>query len=216
MSDYRIDFSELERAVNELGKPEQLNFAMSLAINNLVFAMQKKIWERLLSSTFHIRREAFNKGAIYFPQQNRATTKKLWAVLEIKSIAENLINLETGDPEDPLKKYLLVPNPEVFQYKIISAKNKLHPRNLDLKRGKYGVGGKERTYMINSKRTGTPLILQRIGRGKGAKSRILYTLVKRIKVPAKLHFFDTAEQVANSEFDSIVQVALERAIRTAR
>lgn len=214
--DIRIDFSEMQRATTELGKPEQFNFAASLTLNNLVYAIQKRIWDRMFSGAFHIRREKFNKGGIYFPAANRATTKKLFAILEIKQTADNLIHLETGDPESPLKRFLLVPNPEVFGYQIIGSRNKLHPKNLDLKKGKYGTGGNQRTYMINSRKTGTPLILQRMGSGKRGTSRLLYTLVKRIKVPAKLHFYEVADQGIASDFEAIAQRALDQAISTAR
>lgn len=215
--DIRIDFSQLQRAVNELGSPQQFNYAASLTLNTLVTRIQQRVWDRLLNSgDFNIRRAAFNKGAIYFPSANRSTTTKLVAVLEIKQTADNLIHLETGEPQSPLKKFLLVPNPEVFNYKIITSKNKLHPMNLDLKSGRYGVGGNQRTYLINSNRTGTPLIMQRQGRGKRGKSRVLYTLVKRIKVPAKLKFYELADLTISKEFDSIAMEALQRAISTAK
>lgn len=211
-----VDMSALQKAVRELGKPEQYQFAASLTLNRLVLKIQERVWDRLLNSgAFHIRRAAWNKRAIAFLPENRATRHKLVAVLLIREEARNLQLLEAGDPQTPKHKYLLVPNPEVFKYSIITAKNKLHPRNLNLHKGERGTEGLNGTFMIESK-SGTPLILQRMGKGKRAKTRLLYTLVHRKKVPAKLHFMDLATSTINSELDKIAQAALEQSMRTAR
>jgi len=210
-----VDLSNLKKAVNALAKPEQYAYAASLTLNRLVMKIQERVWERLLGGAFHIRRAAWNKRAIYFPSQNRATKQNLVAVLEIKEEAQNLQNLETGEPQTPLHKFLLLPNPEVFKYGIITAKNKLHPRNLNLRKTPSGTKGNNGTFMVKAA-SGTPVILQRTGKKKRARTRVLFVLVRRSKVPAKLHFLDISHSTIASQLDLIAQESFEKAMRTAR
>lgn len=74
--------------------------------------------------------------------------------------------------------------------------------------------GRHRTFIARSK-AGTPLIVQRLGKGK-RNTRLLFTMRARTKVPARHFFFPTAREIIGTRMPINFEGYLALAIRTAR
>lgn len=152
--------------------------------------------------------------------------------------------LETGDDHVPKwGGRFCIPNAKVFGGKVITAKNQLHPMNLKFVRHGKQMQGNNRTFMVMGNGSQkVPLILQRTGAAstgynhtsqlRGADGRfdgqlrtpgqrkakqgvrLLYTLVKRSKVPAKLEFVQTISSSVNANWQAEMGKAMADAMRS--
>jgi len=143
-------------------------------------------------------------------------------------------------------KRLWQPNPEVFKSKIIGRSNPLNPKNLALKQQPDGrIQGKERTFLVRSKGQVLVLqrVAQRLSkrssklssitldnvhvgigpRTKKAKAlsrtagvRLLYRLVSRVPIKARLQFTSTITHTAQAEWPSVMREAMADAIKGAK
>jgi len=150
----------------------QLEYAMSLALNRAANDGQKAEQGRL-KRAFTLRREQFVIRGIKIEKLDRATKSSWRVVISIPATQDFLNKFEEGTPKVPRQgKWLWVPNPAVFQNKVINRGNPLHPKSLSFNKSKGGqLQGAQRTFMLRSK-GGQPIVLQRQDRGlaKGSKS----------------------------------------------
>ena len=150
----------------------QMEYAMSLALNRVANDGQRAEQDRL-RRVFHLRREQFVIRGIKIEKTDRATKTSWRVVISIPVSQDFLKKFEEGDPKVPRQgKWLWIPNPVVFQNKIINRGNPLHPKNLHFAKSKGGqLVGDQRTFMLKGK-NGKPLVIQRTDRGlaKGSYS----------------------------------------------
>lgn len=225
----QIDDSIAKKLLSELGKPEQLPFAMSLAINN-VMTLIRDAFRGDMQSVLNLRRVAFNLKAVRVKPGDFALKSKLYSILSIDAaLAPNLIRLNEGRDHISIngKKYILMPSVSVFGGKIITSSNPLHPSNLHLVSTPHGLRGNSRTFLVHSPGK-APVILQRThaaGKARGKKksaqekatgNRIIYTLVRRTKTPKKIDLRALATRVVREVLEVEVRKAVAYAVRTAR
>ncbi len=143
-------------------------------------------------------------------------------------------------------KRLWVPNAEVFKSKIIGRANPLHPKNLQLRLQADGrIQGEQRTFLVRSKgqvlilqRTDrglskkgsrlSSLTLDNVHVGIGPRrkkdkaihrtggTRLLYRLVSRVPIKARLQFVSTITHTAQAEWPSVMREAMADAIKGAK
>lgn len=223
---FTIDTRQVETYLYNIGKEDQLGFAVSLAINRILNMIQLAVMEDM-QAKIDFRRLAFNLRAIKINPQDRATKHKLLGIIHIDPIASNLLRLETGSDHIPIngRKYLPVPNPTVFGNKVITKDNPLQIGNLKLRDTPFGTKGDQGTFLIES--GGKPFVIQRTkkagSKGKGKKgtnketgTRLLYSLVQRTTTPVKLNFRAIATKIVNQHFREELIKAVNRAISTAK
>lgn len=223
-----IDTREVEDYLKRLGHENQLPYALSLAINNTLKKIQEEV-RQALADKLTLRRVKWNMAAIKINKQDFATKTKLYGKIHISDIADNLARLATGTDHLPFKgkKYLSIPNSEVFGNKIINKTNPLKPSNLKLADTPRGTQGLLGTFLVEKKGTGTPLILQRTkkqgSKGKGKKGtnrqtgvRLLYTLVEKTKTPHKIDWTGIVSRVISAHLQEEIVKAMNHAIETAK
>ena len=205
-----------------------------------------------MSSTLHLRRESWVLRTIKIDRTDLSKTSWSVVIYIQKEFLEVANRLNTGEDHLPTwGQYFCVPNESVFNRKIISSDNPLHPSQIRLTRhgDRWTSSDNSGIFMIHSKATGTPLMMQRTSRtGKGVAqsiragvrhaagernasgqftqgkvirgrrpggTRILYTLVKRSRVPAKLEFYETITNSVNNNWENEMQQELTKALMTA-
>lgn len=230
------------------GATNQLPYAMSLALNRVAVDGQKAEQGRL-KAAFHLRRETFVIRGIKIEKADRASKTSWRVVISIPVAQDFLSKFEEGDPKVPRQgKWLWIPNPAVFQNKIINRGNPLHPKNLHFMKSKGGqLVGDQRTFMLKGK-NGKPLVIQRTDRGlakgsysimrsmtldnvhmgmgprekkqkgirRNAGTRLLYTLVSRVRTPVRLEFVSTITNEVQAQWPERMNQAISEALRTAR
>ena len=207
--------------------PKQIAFAVSQGLNKTALAIQEHIRLHIIDK-FKLRRKNWVLNRIYISPTNRATKTRWSVTIEVQEPRDILNKFEAGGQVFPHEghAHIAIPNAKVFR-SIIAADDPLTIKNLQLRETTPNhIQGLEETYLIKSKATGVPLIVQDVARktkGKRARgqnkflqSRILYTLVKKETLPAKLEFISTAVATVNRQMDSIISDAVQLALRTGR
>ena len=216
---------QVERFTEQLNyiQATQIPFAVKTALNQVATLAQDSIKSHV-ESAFKLRRSGFVLLNVAKIMRGDWATKTAWrVVIQVDpKVANFMVRMEGGDDHVPAHgRWLWFPNDDVFQEKIILRSNPLHPANLKFERRGGQMLGNERTFMLTPKNRREPLVMQRVARssagatqlltlgpkrGKGGKVtkkarsggvRMLYRLVARSKVPAKLEFRET---IANSVY----------------
>ena len=172
---YSIDARSIQAALQDV-EIRQIPYIMKLGMNALGNAAQMKVREGL-DARFTIKRKTWNFNAIKIDKQGRAS-KTLWRVIiQVDPRASYLDKFEDEGYHIPFggRNYLWVPNAAVFRKRIISAGDKLHPKNLHMgtvqgparkgSKGGHAIIGLQRTFMIRT--SSGPIVLQRLGAGQG-------------------------------------------------
>lgn len=220
-----VDTKDVETYLLDLGKENQLPFAMSKAINETAKLVQKAIQDSIKDGHINLRRAMFNIQSIKIGKW--ASKSDLLSIIQIDPRAENLERLATGQDHINLngKDYIAFPNSKVFGSSIIRKENPLWIGNLKFHDTPHGLHGNENTFLIHSG-NGTPLILQntsgktgrknRRGTNKKTDNRILYTLVKKSRTPLKLDFYGIAKRIIDQCLEEEARKAVQVAIDTAK
>lgn len=226
-------------ALHQLGK--DAGYSIARGLNQLANKAQAEQRDHMRKA-FKLRREQFNLRAIYISKADRANRDTWRVVIQVRMPDDRhyLQEHEGGQVRVPHGgKFLWQPNPAVFKSQVITRANPLHPKNLQLRRTKGGVlAGKARTFLL--KAGSERYILQRTGRRKkatatrdaatgrftvrkrkGATSdmgnvRLLYRLVKRITLPARLDFVPTVTRTIREQWEPTMAQALDQALARAR
>ena len=224
-----INTKEVIEYLQEVGYGRQTEYVISKGLNTLANKIQATIRQRI-EQKFKLRRRQWILNRVYISKEDRAT-KTNWSVtIQIKEDNNILSKFEEGGDKVAIngKKYLAIPNDRVFKGKIIRGTDPLRIQNLQLKNVGSNMEGDLGTYLTHDKDTGTPIIAQRIEKGMKGRgiskrglnkhfgSRILYTLVKKSKIPARLEFVKTAQEVADKETNAIFNDVLQQAIQSAK
>jgi len=223
----KVDTSDIDRRLSLLGQEGQIPYATSRALNTLANSVQRAI-RAGIADRFKLSQRSWVLNRVYIAKEERATKERRWVVISINEPYKVLSGMEIGGEKTHVngRPYFAIPNKKVFGGRPISADNPLRISNLSLHATPYGIQGDQETAMIKSKATGVPLIIQDVslaGKGRARrginkyfKNRILYTLVKRVTLPAKLQFVDTATAVIGAEASTTFSAAIQQAIDTAR
>ena len=229
----RVDTKPVQAALGTQMET-QIPFAVSLWLNRLANAAQAAIRAHM-KEKFHLRHEAFNLKAIYISKADRST-KTSWRVLiQVQERASYLDKFEEGGEKVALggRRYLAIPNDKVFSDGIVEKGSPLRIKNLHLHKDEYGrVIGDQRTFLAPFRGAeGSAGIFQRISKdtrkgsakSAGTKSstadagiQLLYKLVSRARIPAKLEFVQTVQDTVDTQSRTLLDDAFADAMRTAR
>jgi len=229
----QVDPVPVVNALHQAG--QRAGYAIASGLNQL--ANKAQAAERAhMAKAFNLRREQFNLRAIYISKADRADATTWRVVIQVKlpGNRHHLQDHEGGQVRVPHGgKFLWQPNQDVFKSKIIGSGNSLAPKNLNLRRGKGGtLQGDHRTFLI--KTNGQRFILQRQGRRQGGtvrgrdeagrytirkrrrnskgngQTRLLYRLVQRVKLPARLAFVTTITRTVQDQWGATIGQAVMR------
>ena len=220
----------------------QVRYAVMLMINDIGKQSQEAVREAMddtRGGSIHLRRATFELRQIYISRF--ATPRELTLVLEIKPDAKNLVRLAMGEDHDAWwpfngKLYQWVPNSEVFQNKVISARNPLNQKLLQFSKRGNAFTGNQDTFVINHppKHPDMPQVWQRVASGsKGSRqsrakgtinkkkvrseasknTRMLYTLVDKQRTPLKLEFYGPVRRTIGANLVETLKRALFAAIQ---
>ena len=210
-----------------LGQSRQGPFILSQTLN----LMAKKVQANLrkdFETNLTLRRKSWILQQVKLKDGKWSTKTRLSVTIELTDSATFISPMEEGKDHLPIngKKYLVFPNSKSFGNKIIGRNDLLNVKNLNLHSTPHGTQGNQRTFIINSKATGTPLIMQRVsadahrsykkGRSKSTGLRMLYTLIKMSKRPKKINWYSTATNTIHSEFTTTAASVMSQALRDAK
>ena len=223
-----IDSASVLNPLKELGQDRQGPFILSKSLNLLARKVQDNLREDI-RQTLHVRRWSWVKNSVKIDKGTWSTKTRLWVKIYLTEAASFIGAMEDGAQHLPRNghQFLCVPNEAVFGGKIIEAANPLYVKNLHLTEAKgHILKGEQRTFMVDSKKTGNPLILQRVGneaRGKAKRGtskasglRMLYVLLKATKRPQRIHWATTANATVANESTGIFTEVMRDALATAR
>jgi hypothetical protein len=226
----KVDAASVKAQLKELGEERQTNFILSRSLNLLAKKVQTNLQSNLENS-LHLRRKSWVLRQVKINSGQWATKTRLSVTIQLTEAARFIASFETGAQHLPLlgKKYLAIPNAEVFGNSIITSKNPLYIKNLAFHNTPFGTRGLQRTFIVNPKSGADPLILQRVAPGsKGKKSRgvkdsglrMLYRLVKASHRPRKIQWYDTANSTVVREqygiFSTVIKDALANTKHTTK
>ena len=201
----KIDKEPILAKLKELGQERQGPFILSRGLNLLAKEVQAALRANL-ASKLHLQRKAWINRQVMIRTGNWATKTRLTVRVELSDLGAFLAGFEGGADHIPGagRKFLAIPNRRVFGSKIIKESDPLRIKNLHLHHTVSGVEGDQRTFILITKAKGTRMIMQRVDtttKGKGARgtnryfgNRILYTLVRLSKRPARISWYDTARK----------------------
>jgi hypothetical protein len=207
----QIDRQDLLRNLSEQ-EQTQLPFAMSLALNKTATLVQNTQRE-LMRKNFDVKGTWFIYG-VRITKEDRANRTKQYVVISVLQDRQMTQRFEDGGFKTSNTGGLLVVPVRSVLGKL-SRGNGLQFKNLHLHRDGNKVVGDKGTFMVK-RPDGTISVRQRIGKGRSAKYRTIYRLLKRTRVPALLHFVDTATKVINDNYSQIFSDAMAQAMKTRK
>lgn len=193
---------------------QQLPFAKSLAINKLGEAFQQAERTRL-ASIFTLRRQDFVFKQGVKRLSGIATKSNPTVIYGMDRKADFLAKFEQDTTKLPTKgQFIAIPvAARKNKRDIVTTPNR--PRALLQRFGARKGAGQVFVVEKAGGKIG-PGIYQKTGRqGKGAL-KALFILKPRVSITPDLSFVDTAKRVAQEQWPSIFDAALQQAIRTAR
>jgi hypothetical protein len=221
----KIDDASVREQLKELGAERQAPFILSRSLNLLAKRVQENL--RLnLENSLNLRRKWVLRQ-VRISSGQWATKTRLSVTIQLTEAARFIASFETGAQHLPLlgKKYLAIPNKEVFNNSIITSKNPLYIKNLAFHNTPFGTRGLQRTFIVNPRSGADPLILQRVSPGtKGKKSRgvkdsglrMLYRLVKASQRPRKISWYNTANSTVVNEQYGIFLTVIKDALANTK
>jgi len=190
---------------------KQLPFAESVALNKTGLKVQAFEVKRM-PRTFRIRKPWFKPRTKFGINMKFANKRNLQA--SVFSRAPWLKKQEEGGAKRPQKttplvgkKKLLMPAKEIRKNKTRLIPKKFSPSTF-LKKP-----DKNRVFFVDT--PGGGLILQRKGKGKNSKTKVIFFVEDQARVPAILKFEETGEAVAKKIFQREFDVAIKFAMKTA-
>jgi len=197
----RVDSSMASRRLISLYR-DQVPFATSLAINETAKKVQAA-QRILLLERFRIRRPWVLHGVkiVQWAKKQFGLRK---AVIRIAESHDFLEKFEEGGTKTPRDGGRLAIPDEVRRGKNDIVPRSQRPRAFNFKPIGRGAkaetfAGDKRTFMIRTQ-WGTGGIFQRVGRRKNARLKELFTFARQARIPAKLDFKKTANEVVRRVF----------------
>jgi len=217
----KMDVSSVIEHFSASGDIRQANFGVVVALNAMANRIQQRVRERLEAS-FNIRRKQWVLRSVKIEKASRAT-KQSWRVTVSITMPE-LAAMESGEAHLPTSgRAALAATAGALTGKIIRGTDPRAIGNLGFGRGTIVAGmkgdkvnsdGTSAAFAVKS-RAGNTVILQRSGKGKGL-TKVLYRMTSRIRRPAKLRFYTTAQQTIARDSQEIFASAIAQVLRTAR
>lgn len=223
----RIPAEQITKQLTELGQERQGPFIISKTINLLGKKVQTNL-RKDFETNLSLRRKTWTLQQIKINKESWSTKARLTLTIELTEKATFITPMEKGEAHYPIngKKYLVFPSSKAFGKRIIGQNDILRVKNLALRNTPHGLQGNQRTFLIKSKETGTPLIMQRVsqdaarsykkGRSKSTGLRLLYTLIKHSNRPKKIHWTDTATHTVREEFTTTAAEVMSKALKDAK
>lgn len=202
----QIDISgDIEKAIGEVGGFfwTQVPYATSVALNNSIFDVRKKIVESTYPQAFTVRNKAF-PGRLWrvIP---RATKKRLETILTQTLDRSFMVRHTTGGTKrGKTGGRVAVPvKPEKLRSSNgrIRAQNK--PSRIASKKGVFVIAKGQKKFIL---RRGN----------KGQPNELLYVIVPQANIKREFRFYEDATATALSVFSGHWNVAMDRAIATSR
>lgn len=200
----KIDTKQLEDSI--LGIKADIPWVIQNTINDILKLAQAEQYTTMRKN-FTIRNEAFLKYSVRIKFASRQSLTGTLSIADVggKGTADIWNTFEGGGTKTPKKsKNLAVPSLNAWPNRAGNKPQRNKPRNL-----------------INSfilKRGGTTFIMQRKGKrrkvdgsGREVNTKLMYTLTSGVRIPDKLHFYDTVVPVINQNFDT----TLDRLLRVS-
>jgi hypothetical protein len=228
-----VDSKEILSQIEQLNTT-QIPYATSQAINavaKLATAAAKKNVEDNLK--FH--QKSWVLGSIR--QIKFAKPEDPMAIIIVMDAAAVFLNslekgLERTAPDGT--KGIWLPNAQVWPNMYVPRSSSLAPWNLKFTKQGNRWTANDGVFMVNSKRTGLPLILQyqgdqhastkgqlnkikrqQRGRDDKTKNRVLFTMVRRVKTPVRIQWYNTLTQTTTGEFPNAIRTEYDKALLTA-
>lgn len=212
-----VDLASFQRDLNHVAL-NQIPFATSRAINKTALDIQATMRTHM-HSVFTVRRPSYVDKAVKI--KPFATKGSPTAVIAIDPPGERddiLAKFEQGGEKRPLSGERLAVPVEARRGKagVVTAADRIKALNFK-PHGRSGnvFVGDRRTIMIK-KQGGRGVILQRIGRGKNARVKVLYSFRPKVRIKPVLQFEQTALRVVTKKFAGNFELAWQEAIATAR
>ena len=200
----KIDTKELEDSL--IGIKADIPWVIQNTINDILKLAQAEQYTTMRKN-FTIRNEAFLKYSVRIKFATRQSLTGTLSIADVggKQTADIWNTFEGGGTKRPTKsKNLAVPSLNAWPNRAGNKPQRNKPRNL-----------------INSfilKRGGTTFIMQRKGKrrkvdgsGRDTNTKLMYTLTSGVRIPDKLHFYDTVIPVINQNFNT----TLDRLLRVS-
>jgi len=200
----KIDTKELEDSL--IGIKADVPWVIQNTINDILKLAQAEQYTTMRKN-FTIRNEAFLKYSVRIKFATRQSLTGTLSIADVggKGTADIWNTFEGGGTKRPTKsKNLAVPSLNAWPNRAGNKPQRNKPRNL-----------------INSfilKRGGTTFIMQRKGKrkkldgsGRDTNTKLMYTLTSGVRIPDKLHFYDTVIPVINQNFNT----TLDRLLRVS-
>lgn len=191
---------------------DQIPFAESRALNSMTLKIQAFEVKRM-PRVFRIRKN-WAKAGTKFGVKAKFSNKRNLEV-SIFSKAPWLKQQEEGGTKrgtqkTPLvgKNKLLMPSKEIRKKKSRLIPKRFSPAKLLAK------PKKNRVFFVDT--PGGGLILQRKGKGKSSKVRVLFFVEDQARIPAILKFEASGERIAKKIYPREFQVAIKKAMATAK
>lgn len=234
-----IDTRELTRYLNDF-EQRQAPFALANTVNDVAKLTQYREREHI-GNIFTVRRKSWVDNNVKITEF--ATKRKLSATVAIQSPgnasrSDILGKFESSTSKRPISgKSLAIPvdakrnstgivpqnaRPRAFNFKRVGGA-RMAGHASHLKKGIRGgvlrgalevYEGDKRTVMIKNA-NGQGVILQRVGRGKRAGMRLLFTLTPKAKLTPNLKLYDTAKEAA-THVAEFFRARLAEAMHSAR
>lgn len=197
--------SDIDKAMSEVHSfwRNQIPFATSVALNDSIFDVRRRIVNSTYPAAFTVRNKAF-PGKLWRVVP-KATKKRLETVLSQTLDRGYLERHATGGQKKGRSGgRVAVPNkPEAMRSKNGRIRANLKPKRL---------ADHKKVYVINK---GQKKFIMKRGR-KGQKSELLYVITPVAKIDKKFAFYEDATDTALRVFSGHWNTAMNRAIRTSR
>lgn len=201
---FKINMTTNYKQINKrlsLIQRKQLPFAFSNALNDVAFAVRKRIVDRTYPRSFSVRDKRFASASFRVAKANK---RKLEACVFDKLERANLRLHAKGGIKHG-RGNIAIPSSYVKQRRSgKGVPKRLKPRTVvDTPKGRI------------SKQGGSKLIFQSYG-PKGSKQRLLYSLKPSANIKKSFPFYEDAQRTINNSFEKLFNRQLKRALRTAR
>ena len=186
----KLNTKEFEDSIT--GMKADMPWVIQNTINDLL-KMAQDAQYKTMRKNFTIRNEAFLKYSvrIQFASRQSQTGALFIADLSGKHTSNIWETFEGGGTKTPTKgKYVAVPTDEAWPNKATIRPTRNKPRNL------------RNSFVV--RHGANKLILNRIGK-KGKSIQVMYVLRGAVRIPDKLHFYDTVLPVIENNYQSVIE-----------
>jgi hypothetical protein len=193
------DIEAARRKLSSITEARQLRFATAVALTRSAREVQAEV-RKNMPSRFTLRRDWVLKGI----QVEKAKPADLVATVFSRDTFMGL--QEAGGPKSPLRNYLAIPTKAVRRTPRDIIRKADRPKALGDKAEVVEVKGHKYLALKKARR----------GRNGNGQLRLLYLLVPRAQIKARLGLAQDGMQVVRARFPDLLRQALAEAVARAR